>query len=293
MWIMGRGVVTALVATMLVAGSAWADNNPNGAAFRAVGWFRGNEEITADQIKCEVPTVSSAISDGLYGMGLWNTFGIPNYFFPNKNGPFSDPCGGYIELQNNLIGQAIQIDHVELRFKIPGARRFRQFVPARSGFPIACREFRRDDLFVGALINPIDSNIDQSGSGSPNVAFIQMVPIVSGQTFSCLRGQYGPLSTDVFASLPLVIRATVVGRSDNGDTFRSNTIAYTLNLRHTCGNGRIDDGEVCDPATPFTSCFEACLSGACAFTGRPCRVNPDCPGTCLGADNPSECSCVF
>src|SRR5207302_7723538 len=66
MWIMGRGVVTALVATMLVAGSAWADNNPNGAAFRAVGWFRGNEEITADQIKCEVPTVSSAISDGLY-----------------------------------------------------------------------------------------------------------------------------------------------------------------------------------------------------------------------------------
>ena len=84
MWIMGRGVVTAPVATMLVAGSAWADNNPNGAAFRAVGWFRGNEEITADQIKCEVPTVSSAISDGLYGMGLWNTFGIPNYFCPSR-----------------------------------------------------------------------------------------------------------------------------------------------------------------------------------------------------------------
>jgi hypothetical protein len=293
MWIMGRGVVAVLVATMLVAGTAGADNNPNGSAFRAVGWFSGHAEITESEIKCEVPTVSSAIGDGLFNMGLWNTFGVPNYTFPNVNGPFSNPCGGWIQMQNNLFGQAIQIDHVELRFKIPGARRFRQFVPARNGFPLACREFRRDNLFVGAVINPIDSGVDQSGSGSPNVAFIQMIPLVSAQMFSCLRAQYGPLSTDVFTSLPLVIRATVVGVSDAGDTFRTNTIPYTLNLRHTCGNGRIDDGEVCDPATPFLSCFEACLSGACAFTNRPCRVNPDCPGTCLGADNPNECSCVF
>jgi hypothetical protein len=285
--------VALLLAMALDARIVAADNNPNGTSFRAAGWFKGKAEITDTEIKCEIPTISSAISDGLFAMGLWNTFGHPNLFFPDANGPFSNPCGGWIQLQNNLLGQAIQLDHVDLSFKIPRARRYRQFVPPRNGFPVACREFRRDQVFVSTLLNPIDSTQDVSGSGAPNVAFVQIVPIVSTQMFNCLRGQYAPLSTDLFSSLPLVVRATAVGISDSGDTFRTNAISYTLNLRHTCGNGRLDDLEACDPTTPFNSCYDDCLAGACATTGAACVSGLDCPGSCLTGNSPSECSCIF
>jgi hypothetical protein len=225
-------------------------------------------------------------------MGLWNTFGFATYHFPDENGPFANPCGGFMELQNNMDSQAVTIDHVELRFKIPGARRFRQSVPTRNGFPIACRELRRDNLFVGAVVGPVNGTLD-TGSGAPNVTFIQMLPLVSAQMIGCLREQYAPLSPDVFTSLPLVIRATAVGIGDAGDTFRSNSIPYTLNLRHTCGNGRIDDGEMCDPATPFNSCNDVCVGGACSISGKLCVSNANCTGTCIDANSPSECICTY
>ena len=293
MRIVGRGVIVpALLAVALAAGSAAADNNPAGLAFRAVGWFKGKADISAGVITCEAPIVGQAIGDGTFAMGLWNTFGFATYAFPDENGPFANPCGGFMELQNNMATQAVTIDHVELRFKIPGARRFRQSVPTRNGFPIACRELRRDNLFVGAVVGPVNGTLD-TGSGAPNVTFIQMLPLVSAQMIECLRAQYAPLSADVFSSLPLVIRATAVGIGDTGDTFRSNAIAYTLNLRHTCGNGRVDDGEMCDPATPFNSCVDECLSGVCSISGRACATSANCGGTCIDANSPSECLCAY
>src|SRR5689334_12664992 len=52
MGIVGRGVlVPALLAVALAAGSAAADNNPAGLAFRAVGWFKGKADISQDGIK--------------------------------------------------------------------------------------------------------------------------------------------------------------------------------------------------------------------------------------------------
>ncbi len=264
MRIRGRGVALALLlAAVLEAGVAFADNNPNGTVFRAVGWFKGRESVSETTITCEIPTVSSAIHDGLFALGLWNTYGAETLFFPDRNNGLANPCGAYIQMHNNLIGQALQVDRVEVRYKIPGARRFRQFVPSRNQFPIACREFRRDTLFVGAVINPIDSTIDQSGSGSPNVAFVQMLPLVTPQMIHCLRAQYAPLPTTLFVSLPLVIRATVFATSDSGDVFRANTIGYALNLRHTCGNGRVDDGEQCDPAAVVNTCAGTCTAGTC------------------------------
>ncbi|HJQ84415.1 MAG TPA: hypothetical protein VKA21_10090 [Candidatus Binatia bacterium] len=294
MRIKGRGVVLAvLVIVGLAAATASADNNPNGVAFRAVGWFKGKAEISEEGIKCEIPTIKNAIADGSFAMGLWNTFGFSNNYFPDINGPFSNPCGGWVQLQNNLQDQAISLDRIEMRYKIPGARRFRQFVPTQNAFPIACRELRRDTQFVGALINPINSTVDQSGSGSPNVTFIEILPIVSAQMFNCLRSQYGPLPADLFTSLPLVVRARVFGTSDAGTPYKSNVIPYTLNLRHMCGNGRLDDGEQCDPAAPFTTCLDECLSGSCSLSGKPCASTADCIGTCVGTNNPSECACVF
>jgi hypothetical protein len=263
-------------------------------AFRAVGFFRGRGEIQLGQITCEIPTVTAAIADSAFSMGLWNTFGVPNLYFPDINGPFANPCGGWVQLQNNLVNQAILLDRVELRYKIPGARRFRQFVPTRRGFPSACRQLRRETLFVGGAINPINSSQFQSGSGAVNVTFIQLLPLVSTQVFNCLRSQYAPLSTDIYSSLTLQIRATAFGVSDVGDGYRSNTINYALTLRHTCGNGRLDDGEVCDPLAPSSCPTGSCLNGVCtsAFT-RACTSDAECNSVCTTGGIPEECVCVF
>jgi hypothetical protein len=288
-------LLAAMVLMGLAAGPARADNNPNGVVFRAVGWFKGKAEITAGRINCEIPNVNNAISEGSFALGLWNTFGRQTVYFPDINSEFGNPCGGWIQLQNNLLDQAINVERIVLQYRIQGARRFRQFVATRNGFPLACRQFRKEVHFNGARLNPANSTESTSSSGAPNVAFIEMLPMVTPQLISCLRDQYTGIPTDVYSSFPLVIRATAYGMSDAGDGYRSNVIKYSLNLRHSCGNGRVDDGEQCDasPTAPNT-CFGACASGSCSQAETiPCMSDADCSGTCMPQNTPSECVCVY
>jgi hypothetical protein len=284
-----------VAAAMLAAGPVHASNNPNGVVFRAVGFAAGEAEISGGQIKCKIPDLDGAIRDGAFQYGLWNTYGFQSLSFPDINQPFGNPCGGYLQVQNNLFGQAIVVERVEFRFAIPGAGRLRQFVPTRRRFPIACRDFRTATLFTGAVLNPADSSQTISSSGAPNVAFMQMIPMVTPQLLSCLRSVYAGISTDMLVSLPLVIRATAVGRADSGDVYRSNTARYTLTLRHTCSNGRVDDGEACDPNAPVDFCDGRCVAGACTIpNGASCVTDGDCvQGTCVAPDDPSECTCSY
>ena len=289
-----RASALAAVLTVLAATPGRADNNPNGMVFRAVGWFKGKAEITEGRINCEIPNVTNAISEGSFAMGLWNTFGQPTIYYPDINGQFANPCGVWMQLQNNLFNQAINLDRVQLVFRIPGARRFVSAgVPTKNQFPSACRTMRKTTLFMGNRLNPANSSVDTSSSGAPNVAFIEMLPLVAPDLISCLRDSYAPLSTQIFTSLPLVIHGTAFGTSDNGDPFKSNTIRYTLNLRHLCGNGRVDDGEQCDPSAPNT-CFGSCQQNKCSQADNiPCTTDADCSGVCMTPNNPTECICVY
>jgi len=290
------GQVGAVLLTVLVTvGSVAADNNPNGTVFRAVGWFKGKSEISQDQIKCEIPTVTSAIAEGSFAIGLWNTYGRDTIYYPDINNPFGNPCGVWIQLSNNMLNQGIQLDHINLSYKIKGANRLRGTVPTRKNFPRACAQFRHDTQFIGGRMDPVNSSISNSDSGVPNVVFIEILPLVSPELFNCLRQEYVGRAASQFKSLPLVINATAFGTSDTGDSFQSNTIGYTLNLRHSCGNGRVDDGEICDPTTPFNSCVNTCVSGTCSESGVPCDpvTNPCQNGTCTAPDIPAECVCVF
>ena len=288
------GMWALVAAAMLAAAPVHASNNPNGVVFRAVGFASGEAEISGGQIKCKIPDTDGAIRDTAFQYGLWNTYGFQSLSFPDVNQPFGNPCGGYLQVQNNLFNQAIQVERVEFRFAIPGAGRLRQFVPTRRKFPIACRDFRAATLYTGAALNPVGSP-GNSSSGAPNVAFMQMIPMVTPQLLHCLRSVYAGISTDMLLSLPLVIKATAVGRADSGDIYRSNTARYTLTLRHLCGNGRVDDGEDCDPMAPFDSCDGRCLAGACSIpAGATCTVDADClQGTCVAPDDPSECICTY
>lgn len=297
---LGRWRVTAaMLVAMLGVGPAWAASNPNGAVFRAVGWYKGRSTVSSGTITCEIPTITSAIADGAFAVGLWNTYGFQTIFYPDPSQPFANPCGGWLQLRNNLIDQAIVVDRIELRFTLAGARRYRAFVPTRNGFPVACRAMRRATLFAGSVLNPVNSTNDVSGSGAPNVTFVQALPIISPELVNCLRSQYTALSTTVFTSLPIVATVTAFGTSDSGDSYRANAVRYTLNLRHTCGNGRVDDGELCDPKAPST-CLGFCkiaqgqAVGTCSQNEKiGCITQENCKGDCLPPGNPSECICVY
>jgi hypothetical protein len=292
-------VAAAMLVAMLGVGPARAASNPNGAVFRAVGWYKGRSTVSSGTITCEIPTITSAIADGAFAVGLWNTYGFQTIFFPDPNQPFANPCGGWLQLRNNLIDQAIVIDSIDLRFSLAGARRYRAFIPIRNGFPVACRAMRRATLFAGSVLNPVNSTDDVSGSGAPNVTFVQAVPMISPELVNCLRSQFTPLSTSTFTSIPIVATVTAHGTSDSGDQYRSNTVRYTTNLRHTCGNGRVDDGEFCDPYAPST-CSGFCkiaqgeAVGTCSQDDRlGCKIDANCRGDCLLPGDPSECICAF
>jgi hypothetical protein len=297
----GRWVVAAvlLTATCGVEVASAGSNNPNGAAFRAVGWFRGRSNVSAGVITCEIPTITSGIAEGFYAMGMWNTYGLQTLFFPDPVNPLANPCGGWIQLQNNLIDQAVVLEHVRFKYAVRGANRFRSRVATRNNFPVACSPFRKEILYNGIRIDPPNATVSSSISGAPNVAFIQALPMVSPQLIHCLRDQYAALPTSLLASLPLVVTATPVAFSDSGDRFVGNSIRYTLNLRHTCGNGRLDDGEQCDPLAP-TSCVGFCkiqqgqTVGECSNDSqRGCRTDSDCVGNCYDSNQPTECVCVY
>jgi hypothetical protein len=294
MRVMRCGAAVVVAAVLAVSSPVGANNNPNGLAFRAVGWYKGKAEISENTIRCEIPSTSTAIGDGAFSLGLWNTFGVDTLQFPDPNNAFANPCGVWIQLHNNLIDQGIQVLSVTVKVKVAGARRFRQFVPTRTAFPVACRYLKKQVLFTGIRLNPVNSTQPIAGTGAPNVGFIQMLPMLPPEMIHCLRTEYVGRASSAFTSLVLVARAVVKGISDSGDTFRSNAIPYTVTLRHSCGNGRVDDGEVCDPAAVGSTCVGVCSNGTCSqSTAVSCTSDADCQGACVAADDPSECTCLY
>jgi len=283
-------VRAALAAIMLVAGTHTARANDDGLVLRAVGFFDSTSSGAGSA--CQIPTIDNGVPVSSDTIGLWNTFGIKTVQYPE------DPCFGWMELQNSMTAQGVGIEKVDIRLRIAGAGRFRQFVPTRNGFPTACRSLRHSTVFSGAHLFPFgtDPAYGNTGSGVAHVAFVNLFPMVNSQVIHCLREQYASLPSDVFVSFPLIIRATATGRTDNGDHVKSNPIEFTLTLLHLCGNGRIEAGEACDPSAPNTCNIGPCNVSGGSCSGAPsvqCTTDADCAGTCLPQGDPLECSCLF
>jgi hypothetical protein len=284
-------VRAALAAIMLVAGTQVAGANEDGLSLRAVGFFDSTSSGAGSA--CQVPTIDNGVPVSTDTIGLWDTFGVPTVQYPD------DPCFGWMQLQNTMTSQGVSIEKIDIRLRIAGAGRFRQFVPTRNGFPTACRALRKSTVFSGAHLFPFgtDPSYGNTGSGVAHVAFVNLFPIVNAQVIQCLHEQYASLPADVYVSLPLIIRATASGVTDSGGHLKSNPLQFTLTLLHLCGNGRIEAGEQCDPAAPNTCQLGPCnvSSGTCQGGGGQvsCATDADCAGTCLPQGDPLECSCLF
>jgi hypothetical protein len=269
--------------------SAYASSD--GLVLKAGGFFEAEASLGG---QCEIPSIEDGIPVNTDSMGLWNTLGIPTSSYP----PFSTRCLGWMQVINTQVGQGIDIEAIDIRLRIAGAGRFRQFVPTRNGFPTACRSLRRYKIFTGAHLFPLGSDpaFGNTGSGVPHVAFVQLMPMVNAQVFHCLREQYAALPSSTYVSFPLVIRATALGRNDDGSRVKSQPISYTLTLQHLCGNGRQDDFENCDPNAPGQ-----CAAGVCDADSRTCTndddisctTDADCNGTCLPQGDVNECTCLY
>jgi hypothetical protein len=289
------GLVMAGVLAASMRGPAMAGTD--GLVLRAVGWYQGKSSVSDGGVTCEVPTVSTAISDGFFTMGIWNTFGEQTFQFPDRNSAFGNPCGGFLQLWNSMVKQGIILNRINLAYRIANSKRFNGVVSQKKGWPTACNTFKRATIYAGVRLGPNDPQAPSSnGSGLPNVAFIQVLPMVSPSVLACLREQYASLPPDVYTDFPLVIKARAKGIADNGDRFTSNVVKYTLDLRHLCGNGRLDTGEACDLTASGQPCSGSAICVANVCIGDPtrgCNTDADCLGTCQPQGSVEECTCTY
>ncbi len=209
--IWGTRLLTGLLATVSLmgcGGSGGADgNNDQGIVFRAVGFVRGPESIDIEQIRCTEPTTQNAINDASFTINLGR-----ERFYPDRNNPFGNPCGGYIALENELSQQAINVQFIEVGYDIPGAG-----IPIEAGGPITS----------GFRINSALSQ-DESGSGQPNLVYVQLVgQMISEETMTFLEQNQNNLPSTPYA-MTATFRA--VGQSDSGTRYTSNSISYQFTI---------------------------------------------------------------
>ena len=216
-----RATITSAVVCASIAGTASADvGNPNGMVFRAIGIFQGQVE----EGRCRVPVMNQAIADNSGAVCRDATEFVfpdgsvsvePTYMYPMFGPEFIDFCGGFIALQNNMINQAINVEKVRVRYRIPGL-----------GFPVLCRSQRSFKLYTGQRIDPVNS-VNTGPFGAVNVVFMQMLPIYSQQFLDCLRD---PARGDVQAPVTVVAKIRAFGQLDDGRSIKSNRAQYSLTL---------------------------------------------------------------
>jgi len=203
----GAALVAALgLAGVVGCGGGSGNKNDQGVSFLATGTFRGQQSIQNGMIQCVVPNASNAILDSSFTLNI-----TQSKQFPDPEDPFADPCGVFIGLQNNLLGQGINVQEVAVRYEVPGAA---VSVPEHS-------------ITVGQHIDSADSTIG-TPSGQSNLIFLPLDGQILPQTIVVFLNQ----NVNRLPAAPYVLNVFLEARSqsDNGTNYTSNELGYQLTI---------------------------------------------------------------
>jgi hypothetical protein len=201
------GGLVVTLALFVGCGGGSGGNNDQGIVFRATGIFRTLTSVTTGTITCTDPiTNTQAITDTAGRISLSTT-----EFYPNRNDPFGDPCGGYVGLQNNLSSQSINTQFVTIRYEVAGAGIQVPDVTVNIGLtvpPVSCKNCTSSGL-DGFIYLPLVQ---------------QLVPqeIITFLNLNQNLLPAPPYQMDVYVS--------VSGQSDQGTNYDSNEIGYTITV---------------------------------------------------------------
>lgn len=193
---MGKGRIfgsIALLASIVVAAS-WSgcgSSNDQGVSFRALGFFADGTGTAGDAGRCASLRDTTIIPNDIDGDGTLD--------------------GGYLGLQNSMVGQGINLDHVNLSYHING-----------SSLAIPSNVFALS-LRLGPTNGAEPSN--------PSTGFAQIF-IVSPAIFKFLNDNSSRLPDLPFA---MVVSATAVGVADSGDDFTTNRVTYQVEFTALSG----------------------------------------------------------
>jgi hypothetical protein len=182
-------------------------------SFRAAGLFQG----TAQEDRCQVPVIDSAIGDE--GISLPLDSPVVDSGFPSSSA--STFCRGFLLLENNLATQAVVVDRVDFEYEIPGARISIPASSAPTGIRINANAARNDSTG--------DTEPKPSPFGQENIAFIQL----DGQLVPTRIVDFLRQNEPSLPELPyvMIIHIRAIARSDSGEKMTSNETRYTVEWR--------------------------------------------------------------
>jgi hypothetical protein len=184
---MGTGRIFGSIAIFVsvVALATWSgcggSSNNQGVSFRSLGFFQDSSGSVGESGTCASLRDSTVIPP------------------PSTTGTGLD--GGFLGLQNSMISQGINVDHVNLSYFING-----------SGLAIP------NDVFA------LSVRLGPAGGVAASTVFSQIV-IVSPQIFKFLNDNSNRLPDLPFT---MVASATAVGTADSGDVFTTNRSTFQV-----------------------------------------------------------------
>jgi hypothetical protein len=193
-------------ATLVASSGCGSGGNDQGIVFRAVGTFRGLEQIDEGRITCTEPSVGNSIIDASFTLRIATTLD-----FPNRNDPFADPCGGYLALENSLSTQSMNVQEILIRYEVPGA-----------SIPIP-----ENPVSFGQRILPATSDTETT-SGQANLIFAELVGQIVPRTIIVFLNQ----NVDRLPETPYLMNVfmSARGQSDDGTQYQTNEIGYQLTI---------------------------------------------------------------
>jgi hypothetical protein len=202
-WLAAVGCV-AVVVTLGACGGG-GGNNDQGVVFTAVGLVDAPANITTTTITCTDPTTTNVFVT-THEISLSRT-----QSWPDRNSATDDPCGGFLQVQNNLANQALNVQAVIVHYEVVGSS-------------IAIGNNGDESITVGLTLPPANP----TATVPPNINWLRLYnQVVPAQIMTFLNQNVNRLPVT-----PYIMNLTITaqGQSIDGTHYTTNEVNYQLTV---------------------------------------------------------------